>query len=196
MEGDESPGDATRLLVAWGAGDRNALDEMLPLVYQELRRLAANYLGRERPGHTLQPTALVHEAYLRLIDQRHVDWRNRAQFLGVAASMMRRILLNHARDRLAAKRPGDREQVSLSLVEAPTGEAEIDLIELEEALERLTAIDARKARVVELRYFGGLSLEEVAAVLDVSRATVIRELRFARAWLYDAVQGTRPEGSP
>ena len=196
MEGDESRGDATRLLVAWGAGDRKALDEMLPLVYEELRRLAASYLGRERTGHTLQPTALVHEAYLRLIDQRHVDWRNRAQFLGVAANMMRRILVNHARDRVAAKRPGDREQVSLSLVESPTGEPELELIELEEALERLTGLDPRKARVVELRHFGGLSLEEVGAVLEMSRATVVRELRFARAWLYDAINGTERKGSP
>ena len=197
MEGDESPGGATRLLVAWGTGDRNALDEMLPLVYEELRRLAANYLARERPSHTLQPTALVHEAYLRLIDQRHVDWRNRAQFLGVAASMMRRILVNHARDRAALKRPGDREQVSLSLVESQTGDFEMDLIELEEALERLSALDPRKARVVELRYFGGLSLDEVAAVLEMSRATVTRELRFARAWLYEAMRGgSITDGSP
>jgi RNA polymerase sigma factor (TIGR02999 family) len=194
MEGDESLGGATRLLVAWGAGDRQALDQMLPLVYDELHRLAASYLGRERPGHTLQPTALVHEAYLRLIDQRHVDWRNRAQFLGVAASMMRRILVNHARDRAAAKRPGDREQVSLSMIEAPSTGPDVDLMALEDALQRLTALDPRKARVVELRYFGGLSLEEVGAVLEISRATVDRELRFARAWLYDAIEGGGKDG--
>lgn len=183
------PGDATRLLIAWSAGDREALDQMLPLVYAELHRLAAQYLSREGPGHTLQPTALVHEAYLRLINQRRVDWRNRAQFLGVAASMMRRILVNHARDRAAGKRAGGREQVSLSLVEAPSGAPEVELIALEEALDRLAALDQRKARVVELRFFGGLSMEEIAEVLEISRATVEREWSFARAWLYDALEG-------
>ncbi len=169
-----------------GAGE---LDQMLPLVYDELHRLAAGYLSRERPGHTLQPTALVHEAYLRLIGQRQVDWRNRAQFLGVAAGMMRRILVNHARDRNAAKRDGAREQVSLSLVGDDGSAADVDLIALEDALERLAAHDARKARVVELRFFGGLTVDEVAEVLDVSRATVEREWTFARAWLYDAMEG-------
>ncbi len=184
------PGGATQLLIAWGAGDRHALDQMLPLVYEELRRLAASYLAREGTGHTLQPTALVHEAYLRLMNQRQVDWRNRAQFLGLAASMMRRVLVNHARDRGAAKRAGGREQVSLSLAEAPSGAPEIELIALEEALERLAARDPRKARVVELRFFGGLAMEEIAEVLEISKATVEREWSFARAWLYDAIEGT------
>ena len=184
------PGPVTRLLVAWNAGDRNALDEMVPLVYDELRRLAARYLSHERPGHTLAPTALVNEVYLRLIDQRNADWRNRAQFLGLAASMMRRILANHARDRAAAKRGGGREQVSLSLVEAPSGAPNVDLIALEEALERLSALDERKAKVVELRFYGGLTMEEVAEVIGVSRATVEREWSFARAWLYDSIEGT------
>ncbi len=183
------PGAATQLLLAWGAGDRQALDQMLPLVYQELHRLAAHYLSRERPDHTLQPTALVHEAYLRLVNQRDVDWRNRAQFLGLAAGMMRRILVNHARDRGAAKRGGIREQVSLSLVDAPSGGADVELIALEEALERLAVLDPRKARVVELRFFGGLTMEEVAEVLSVSRPTVERDWSFARAWLYDAIEG-------
>ena len=187
---DTGPGAATQLLVAWGAGNRQALDEMLPLVYEELHRLAARYLSRERPDHTLQPTALVHEAYLRLINQRHVDWRNRAQFLVLAASVMRRILVNHARDRAAAKRVGGRERVSISLIEAPSGGPDVDLIALEEALERLAALDPRKARVVELRFFGGLTTEEVAEVLEVSRATVEREWSFARAWLYDAMEGS------
>ena len=177
----------TQLLVAWTAGDRQALDQMLPLVYDELHRLAARYLAAERPDHTLQPTALVHEAFLRLIDQREVDWRNRAQFLGVAAALMRRILVNYARDRSAAKRGGVRDRVSLSLVEAPSHEPDVDLIALEDALERLGALDERKAKVVELRFFGGLTIDEVAEVLAVSRATVEREWSFARAWLFDAL---------
>lgn len=183
------PDGATRLLLAGGEGDRQALDAMMPLVYDELHRIAARYLGGERPGHTLQPTALVHEAYLRLINQRSVDWRNRAQFMGIAAGMMRRILVNHARDRAAAKRGAGRERVSLSLVEAMAGRAEVELIALEEALERLAAVDARKARVVELKFFAGLTMEEVAEVLGVSRATAEREWSFARAWLFDALEG-------
>lgn len=187
---DAGPGATTKLLVAWGTGDRQALDEMLPLVYDELHGLAARYLRGERPDHTLQPTALVHEAYLRLINQHDVSWRNRAQFLGLAAGMMRRILVNHARDRRAVKRPGDRERVSLDLVEAPSGGADIELIALEEALDRLLELDARKAKVVELRFFGGLTMDEIAEVLAISGATVEREWSFARAWLYDAIQGS------
>ena len=188
---DVNPGPSTetQLLLAWTAGDRRALDQMLPLVYDELHRLASGYLARERPDHTLQPTALVHEAFLRLINQREVDWRNRAQFLGVAAGLMRRILVNHARDRAAEKRGGERERVSLSLVEVPSGGPDVDLIALEDALERLAKLDERKAKVVELRFFGGLSSEEVAEVLGVSRATVEREWSFARAWLFDALGG-------
>lgn len=186
---DAGSGSATQLLLAWTAGDRQALDQMLPLVYDELHQLAAQYLGRERPDHTLQPTALVNEAYLRLINQRNVDWRNRAQFLGVAAHMMRRILVNHARDRGAAKRPGSRERVSLSLVEISSGAPEVDMVVLQDALERLARLDDRKAKVVELRFFGGLTMDEIAEVLAVSRATVEREWSFARAWLYDAIEG-------
>jgi RNA polymerase sigma-70 factor, ECF subfamily len=186
---DAEPGAATQLLLAIGQGDRAALDEIIPLVYGELHRLAARYIGAERSGHTLQPTALVHEAYLRLINQRRVDWRNRAQFMGIASSMMRRILVNHARDRGAVKRDGGRERVSLSLVEVTSGVPDVDLIALEEALERLGAQDPRKARVVELRFFGGLTNEETAAVLEISRATVEREWSFARAWLFDALGG-------
>ncbi|MBW3630971.1 MAG: sigma-70 family RNA polymerase sigma factor, partial [Gemmatimonadetes bacterium] len=173
-------------------GDRQALDQMVPLVYDELHRIAARYLGGERPDHTLQPTALIHEAYLRLINQRQVDWRNRAQFLGVAASIMRRVLVNHARDRAAAKRGGAKEHVSLSLVEAPSGGPDIELVALEEALGRLGALDARKARIVELRFFGGLTMEEIAEVLEISRATVEREWSFARAWLFVALGGGEP----
>jgi RNA polymerase sigma factor (TIGR02999 family) len=163
---------------------------MLPVVYVELHRLATGYLSRDPPGHTLPPTALAHAAYLRLVDQRRVDWRNRAQFLGVAANMMRRILVNHARDRAARKRGGNPERVSLSLVESPSGRPDVDLIALEDALQRLAALDERKGRVVELKFFGGLTTEEIAEVLQVSGATVEREWAFARAWLYDAVEGS------
>ncbi len=183
------PAGVTQLLLAWSKGDKGALDRMLPLVYEELRRLAAHYLSREREGHTLQPTALVHEAYLRLMDQRQADWKNRAQFIGLAAGMMRRILVNHARDRVAKKRGGGAEQVSLSLVEAPSGRPDVELIALEDALDRLAALDPRKSRVVELKFFGGLSIDEIAEVLEVSAATVERDWTFARAWLYDAIEG-------
>ena len=189
-----APDGVTKLLIAWSNGDKAALDRMLPLVYEELRRLAAHYLSREREGHTLQPTALVHEAYLRLTDQRKADWKNRAQFLGLAAGMMRRILLNHARDRVAKKRSGGAEQVSLSLVESPSGRPDVELIALEDALERLAALDPRKSRVVELKFFGGLTTEEIAEVLDVSAATVERDWTFARAWLYDAIEGEEARG--
>jgi RNA polymerase sigma factor (TIGR02999 family) len=168
------------------------LDEMLPLVYEELHRLASGYLARERSDHTLQPTALVHEAYLRLVPQHGVDWGNRAQFLGVAAGMMRRILVNHARDRAAAKRGGAPRRVSLSNVDlpaAPAGAPDVDIIVLEDALVRLAALDERKAKVVELRFFGGLTMQEVAEVLAISLATVERDWTFSRAWLYDAIEG-------
>ena len=188
------PGEVTQWLLDWGRNDKQGLDQMLPVVYDELHRLAARYLSREATGHTLQPTALVHEAYLRLVDQRRVDWRNRAQFLGLAASMMRRILVNHARDRAARKRGGGAQQVSLSLLESPSGRPDIDLIALEDALGRLAALDERKSRVVELKFFGGLTAEEIAEVLQVSDATVEREWAFARAWLYDAIEGKDTEG--
>jgi RNA polymerase sigma-70 factor, ECF subfamily len=189
----EQPPERTTAVTDWllelGRQDKPGLDEMFPLVYDELHRLAVQYLGREDVGHTLQPTALVHEAYLHLVDQRRVDWRNRAQFLGIAARMMRRILVDHARNRGALKRGGGADQVSLSLIEAPSGRPEVELIALEDALQRLTALDPRKAQVVELKFFGGLSAREVAEVLQISDATVEREWSFARAWLYRAIEG-------
>jgi RNA polymerase sigma factor (TIGR02999 family) len=191
-----SSGAITQWLLDWGRKDKQALDQMLPVVYQELHRLASGYLSREAPGHTLQPTALVHEAYLRLVDQRRVDWRNRAQFLGVAASMMRRILLNHARDRAAGKRGANPERVSLSLVESPSGRSDVELIALEDALERLAGLDQRKSKVVELKFFGGLTIEEIAEVLQISPATVEREWAFSRAWLYDAIEGPGSTAAP
>lgn len=190
MDDPAGQGAATELLTAWRAGDDAARERMLPMVYDELRRLAAGYLRRERHGHTLQPTALVHEAYVRLIDQRQVDWSNRAQFIGLAAVMMRRVLVNHARDRVAAKRGGEAERVPLTVVGEHAGGPDVDVIALHEALDRLEATDERKSRIVELRFFGGLTMDEIAEVLGVSKATVEREWKFARAWLYRAVTGT------
>jgi RNA polymerase sigma factor (TIGR02999 family) len=167
----------------------NGPDGILPIVYAELRRLAASYLSRERQGHTLQPTALVHEAYVRLIDQRQIDWTNRAQFIGLAAVMMRRILVNHARDRIADKRGGGAEHVPLTLAGEGIGAPEVNLLDLHEALNDLTETDPRKGRIVELKFFGGLTTAEIAENLNLSVATVERDWKFARAWLYRAMTG-------
>jgi RNA polymerase sigma-70 factor (ECF subfamily) len=190
----EAKGAATELLIAWTAGDEQARERMLPLVYDELRRLAAGYLRRERLGHTLQPTALVHEAYVRLIDQRQVDWSNRAQFIGLAAVMMRRVLVNYARDRGAGKRGGGAHPVPLTMVGEGAGERPIDILALHDALDRLAETDPRKSQIVELKFFGGLTMDEIAAAIGVSRATVEREWKFARAWLYRAVSGAKGDG--
>jgi RNA polymerase sigma-70 factor, ECF subfamily len=189
MDEPAAHGAATALLIAWSSGDDGAREQMLPLVYDELRRLAAGYLRRERPGHTLQPTALVHEAYVRLIDQRQVDWSNRAQFIGLAAVMMRRILVNHARDRVADKRGAGAEHVPLTVAGDPVGAPEVDLLDLHDALDRLAELDQRKGQIVELKFFGGLTIDEIADTLRISHATVEREWKFARAWLYDAISG-------
>jgi len=172
------------MLVAYSAGQRGVLDELMPLVYDELRRIAARYLERERPDHTLQPTGLVHEAYLRLVNQKQVDWRNRAQFFGLAASMMRRILVNHAEAKRAEKRGGKREKISLDEVTIVLREDMIDLLELDEALHRLEEFDKLKSEIVELKFFGGLTIEEIAELTQTSTATVEREWAFARGWLY------------
>ena len=163
---------------------------MMASVYGELRRLAASYLRRERPDHTLQPTALVHEAFMRLVEQRQVDWSNRAQFMGLAAVMMRRILVNHARDRVAGKRGGRAERVPLTLAGEAIGPPEVNLLDLHAALNRLSESDSRKAQIVELKFFGGLTTEEIAEALGISVATVERDWKFARAWLHQAVSGT------
>ena len=184
-----APQPVTRLLLDWSEGDERALDEMLPLVYDELRRLAAAYLLRERHDHTLQPTALVHEAYMRLVDQRQVNWKNRAQFVGLAAVMMRRILVNHARDRAAGKRGGGLRKVPLSDADESGKPPNVDVIVLHEALEQLGAVDSRKSRIVELKFFGGLTTNEIAEVLQLSPATIERDWSFARAWLYDVIAG-------
>ena len=180
--------DVTRLLIRLTDGDRAVLDDLLPLIYGELRRQAAGYLRRERQGHTLQPTALVHEAYLRLIDQTQVQWQNRAHFFGVAAQMMRRILVDHARQQQAEKRGGEFQKLSLDENIDVSGERASDLVALDEALERLHTLDPQKARVVELRFFGDLSVEETAEVLGVSAPTVKRQWRMAKAWLFGQVQ--------
>jgi RNA polymerase sigma-70 factor (ECF subfamily) len=172
------------LLQAWGQGDLQARDELLPLVYRELRQRAAGYLRHERRDHTLQPTALVNEAFLRLVGQKRVAWQNRAHFLGVAAQMMRRILVDHARTHRAAKRPHSAYQVALDDHVAVTEPRSCELLALDHALDELTTFDPRMAQIMELRYFGGLSEQEVAEVLSTSRSTVTREWQTARTWLY------------
>jgi RNA polymerase sigma-70 factor, ECF subfamily len=177
------PSEISGLLVDWSNGDRAALDRLMPLVEAELHRLAHSYMRREDPAHTLQTSALVNEAYLRLIDQRNTNWQNRAHFFGIAAQIMRRILLNHARDRTRVKRGGNAIQVSLSDVAIMSSEKSAEVLALDEALQRLEKIDERKARVVELRHFGGLTVDETSEVLKVSTITVIRDWNMARAWL-------------
>lgn len=186
-----TPSEVTRLLKAWGSGNTAALDQLIPIVYGELRAVAARYLRRERQDHTLQPTALVNEAYLRLIDQKQVQWQNRAHFMGVAAQMMRRILLDHAKSAHRAKRGGGARKVSLEEALSLSDERANDLVELDEALTALAAFDERKSRVVELRYFGGLSVEETAEVLKVSEITVARDWKIAKAWLYTYIEDKR-----
>jgi RNA polymerase sigma factor (TIGR02999 family) len=182
---DNEPNSATvtQWLIAWSDGSRDALDHLLPLVYRNLRRLAAGYMQREPAGHTLQPTALVHEAYVRLVDQRQVQWRNRAHFFGAAAGMMRRILVDHARERLAEKRGGGLERVTLIDDQIAAEPGGVDVLALHESLERLAAFNPRQAQIVELRYFGGLTIEETAEVVRTSAATVVREWTIAKAWL-------------
>src|SRR5215472_3018830 len=175
--------EITRLLVAWGDGDRSALEELAPLVYSELHRLAHHYMSRERPGHTLQTTALVNEAYVRLIDWKNVRWQSRAHFFAVGAQLMRRVLVDFARDRQYLKRGGDARRVSLSEAVALTAKRGTNLVALDEALSALAKVDERKAQVVEMRFFGGLSAEEVAEVLKVSEETVVRDWRLAKVWL-------------
>jgi RNA polymerase sigma factor (TIGR02999 family) len=177
----------TNLLLAWGRGEPGAQERLMPLVYQELRRRAAAFLRRERRAHTLQPTALVHEAYLRLADQRRMQWINRAQFFGIAAEMMRRILVDRARAQAAGKRSGRWARVTLDPAAGVTPPVDLDVLDLDAALTRLAALDPRKSRIAELRFFAGLSLEECGRVLGVSLATVERDWQVARAWLFDAL---------
>jgi RNA polymerase sigma-70 factor, ECF subfamily len=178
--------EVTRLLVDWGKGDPAALDELLPLVYEELRRVAGSYMRRESQGHTLQTSALVNEAYLRLVDQRNVQWQNRAHFFGVAAQLMRRILVDHARSRTRVKRGGGVQMVSLE-EQAVISKEVAEVIALDQALTQLAEMDPRKSQIVEMKFFGGLTNEEVAEVLKVTSRTVEREWRKARAWLNRAI---------
>jgi RNA polymerase sigma factor (TIGR02999 family) len=178
-----APTGVTQLLVNWSKGDKTALDEMFPLVYQELRRIAVNRLRQELPNHTLQPTALIHEAYLRLIDQKNVNWQNRAQFFGLAAEMMRRILVNHALHRQAAKRGGGALRVSLEVAVISFEQKDVNLVALDEALKTLATIDPRQCKIVEMKFFGGLTVTEIAEVLQVSSDTIERDWKMARAWL-------------
>ncbi|MGH9935201.1 MAG: sigma-70 family RNA polymerase sigma factor [Blastocatellia bacterium] len=185
--------EVTRLLVAWSDGDQAALEQLAPLVYSELRRLARRHLGRERQGHTLQTTALVHEAYIRLIDQQEVRWQNRAHFFAIAAQMMRRILVDYARARNYAKRGGGAQMVSLDEAMEVSDERAADVIALDDALAALAGLDQRKSRIIELRFFGGLSIEETAEVLGLSPGTVMREWTFAKAWLRREIDKGGPD---
>lgn len=187
-----TPGAVTQLLAKVGAGSQAAFDEVFPLVYAELRRIAAREMRREKPGRTLQTTALVHEAYLRLLKDASLSFENRAHFLGIAAHAMREILIEHARARSARKRGGGAVRLTLDDLVAPVPSLSIDVLALDEALQRLARLDERHARVVELRYFGGLSVEETAVALELSPATVKRAWTIARAWLYRELGGSGP----
>lgn len=180
----------TKLLAAWSDGNQSALDELYPLVYDELHRLARRYMSRERKGHTLQTTALINEAYVRLVDQRNVHWANRSHFFAISAQIMRRILIDHARRHAYAKRGGGVQQVSLEEAATITPQQGFELVRLDEALKSLAELDPRRSRVVELRYFGGLNNEEIAGVLNVSENTVTRDWNMARAWLYQQLTGS------
>jgi len=179
--------EVTQLLLEWSNGDQQALEKLLPLVYRELRRLAHQHLNRERPGHTLQTTDLVHEAYLKLVNQKGAHWQNRAQFFGIAAQLMRRILVDRARHNKRAKRGGGVAAVSIDQETLVAPKSEVDLVALDEALKTLAKADQRKARIVELRFFGGLSVEETADFLKVSPITVMRDWKMAKAWLHKAL---------
>ncbi|MBX7170350.1 MAG: sigma-70 family RNA polymerase sigma factor [Pyrinomonadaceae bacterium] len=186
----ENSHDVTQLLLKWNEGSNEALDELMPLVFRELQRIAHRYLQRERESHTLQTTALVNEAFLKLIDQSRTNWQNRAHFFGVAAQAMRRILVDHARNQMAEKRGAGAEKISIDagLIDI-SDEKATNLIELDAALKKLAELEPTRSRLVELRYFGGLSVAETAEVLGISEATVVRQWRVARAWLYQEIQG-------
>lgn len=183
--------DVTQLLADWSRGDQSALERLMPLVYGELRRLAASYLRRERPNHTLQSTALVHEAFMRLMNQQDVHWQNRAHFYGIAAQMIRRILVDYARSQHAEKRGAGAIKLELDEALAVPQQAGLDLVELNDALDRLAAFDPRQSRIVELRFFAGLSIEETAEVMHLSPASIKREWTAARAWLFRELHGVR-----
>jgi RNA polymerase sigma-70 factor (ECF subfamily) len=182
--------EITRLLAQWREGNQSALDELYPLVYDELHRLARRYMSRERKGHTLQTTALINEAYVRLIDQKNVPWANRSHFFAISAQIMRRILIDHARRNAYAKRGGGAQQVSLEEAATVVPNQSEEMLRLDEALKSLAEMDPRRSQVVELRYFGGLNNEEIAGVLHISENTVTRDWNMARAWLYQQLTGS------
>jgi RNA polymerase sigma factor (TIGR02999 family) len=182
--GERREGEVTRLLLEWGEGDAGALERLVPLVYDELRRIAEKSLSGERPGHTLQPTAVVNEAFVRLIDQKSIAWKSRGHFFAIAARTMRRLLVDHARRRDAEKRGGASTRVALDEAGAVAAAPDADVLALDRALEKLAALDATQAKVVELHYFGGLTLEETAELLDTSPSSVVRAFRLAKAFLY------------
>jgi RNA polymerase sigma-70 factor, ECF subfamily len=194
-DGAKAPlcGQVSGLLRAWGDGDRDALDRLTPIVYDELHRLAQRYMKRERPGHSLQTTALVNEAYMRLVDYKGMQWQNRAHFFAVSAQLMRRILVEHAR-RHNLKRGGGVQHVSLEETALVGGDQSADLVALDEAMDALARLDPRKVQVVEMRFFGGLSVEETAEVLKVSSVTVMRDWNTAKAWLYRELAGGPTDG--
>jgi len=184
------PHDVTQLLVAWSNGDEAARDQLIPLVYEELHRLAHHYMNRERPGHTLQTSALVNEAFVRLVDQHDVHWQNRSHFFGIAAQMMRRVLVDYARSRQYQKRGGDVVQVSLNEDLIVSNEQTAEVVALDDALKNLATFDQRKCQIVELRFFAGLSIEEAAQVLGISPGTVMRDWTLAKAWLRKEITNT------
>ena len=185
----------TQVLVDWNSGDKGAADRLMPLVYDELRSLARRYLQRERSDHTLQATGLVHEAYLRMVDQDSMSWENRAHFFSVAAQVMRHLLVDHARSRQAAKRGGVREKLEFDEALAPAEEPTVDLLALDDALKELVTFDERKSRIVELRFFGGLTTEEIGDVLAISPSTIRREWRIAKAWLRRKINDGEANGA-
>ncbi|HEX3187100.1 MAG TPA: sigma-70 family RNA polymerase sigma factor [Pyrinomonadaceae bacterium] len=182
--------EITQLLAAWREGNQTALDELYPLVYDELHRLARRYMSRERKGHTLQTTALINEAYVRLVDQRNVQWANRSHFFAISAQIMRRILIDHARRHAYAKRGGGARQVSLDETATVINDDLAEFLRLDEALKSLAELDPRRSQVVELKYFGGLNNDEIAGVLKISKNTVIRDWNMARAWLHSQLAGS------
>ena len=175
--------ELTQLLIDWSNGDQAAIDKLMPLVYEELRRLARHYMRRERPGHTLQTSALINEAYMRLVDQQNISWKNRAHFFGISARLMRQILVDHARAHNNAKRGGDQQKVPLDDIASLSKNRAYEIVALDDALQSLSTIDPQQTKIVELRFFGGLTIEETAEVLGISHATVEREWSMARAWL-------------
>lgn len=188
-DGETVPLDVTQLLTDWSRGDQRALDELMPLVYQDLHRRARQYLRRERPDHTLQPTAVIHEAYLRMVNDSLPEWNGRAHFFAVASRVMRQILVDHARRHRAGKRGNGVSNVSLDDAIVPAQVENSELVALDEALNKLAEFDERKARIVEMRYFGGCTVDETASALDIAGITVMREMRLAEAWLRRSMQG-------